>query len=64
MQPTAAGYCCNYTLNELKSVKEKSNQTPELVAERRHRVMTHFAELTGGDYSHENVIRVNRENNI
>ena len=64
MQPTAAGYCCDYTLDELKTIKEKSEQTPEIVAERRHRVMTNFAELTGGDYSHENVIRVNRENNI
>lgn len=64
MQPTAAGYCCDYTAAELRSIKEKSEQTPELVAKRRHRVMTNFAELTGSDYSHENVIRVNRENNI
>ena len=64
MQPTAAGYCCDYTADELKAVKEKSEQTPEIVAKRRHRVMTNFAELTGGDYSHENVIKVNRENNI
>lgn len=64
LQPTAAGYCCDYTAEELKAVKEKSTQTPEIVAERRNRVMGHFAELTGGDFSHENVIRVNRENNI
>ncbi len=64
MQPTAAGYCCDYTTEELTAVKEKSSQTPEIVAERRDRVMGHFAELTGGDFSHENVIRINRENNI
>ncbi len=64
MQPTAAGYCCDYTAAELKAVKEKSEQTPEAVAKRRAYVMTHFNELTGGDYSHENVIRMNRANNI
>jgi len=64
MQPTSAGYCCDYMIEELKTVKEQSDQTPEAVAKRRAYVMTHFNELTGGDYSHENVIRVNRENNI
>lgn len=64
MQPTAAGYCCDYTVEELKAVKEKSGQTPEAVAKRRTYVMTHFDALTGGDYSHENVIRVNRKYNI
>ncbi len=64
MQPTAAGYCCDYTIEELKTVKEKSEQTPEAVAKRRAYVMTHFNELTGGDYSHENVIRMNRKINI
>lgn len=64
MQPTSAGYCCDYTAEELRAVKERSNQTPEEVAKRRTYVMTHFNELTGGDYSHENVIRVNRKNNI
>ena len=64
MQPTAAGYCCDYTAEELKAVRERSVQTPEAVAKRRAYVMTHFNELTGGDYSHENVIRVNREQNV
>lgn len=64
MQPTAAGYCCDYTAADLAAVKESSVQTPEIVAERRHRVMTSFDALTGGDYSHENVIRVNREQNV
>ncbi len=64
MQPTAAGYCCDYTLEELKAVKEKSDQTPEAVAKRRTYVMTHFNELTGGDFSHENVIRMNRKINV
>ncbi len=64
MQPTSAGYCCDYTAEELKEVKEKSDQTPEVVAKRRAYVMTHFDELVGGDYSHENIIRMNRANNI
>lgn len=64
MQPTSAGYCCDYTASELKAVKEKSDQTPETVAKRRTYVMTHFNELAGGDFSHENVIRMNRKNNI
>ncbi len=33
----------------------------EGAAKRRTCVMTHFNELTGGDCSHENVIRVNRK---
>ncbi len=64
MQPNSAGYCCDYTVDELKAAKEKSDQTPQSVAKRRTYVMTHFDELTGGDYSHENVIRMNRKNNI
>ena len=64
MQPTSAGYCCDYTIDELKSVKENSEQTPESVAKNRQFVMSNFAELSGGDYSHENVIRINRKYNI
>ena len=64
MQPGSAGYCCDYTLDELKAIKEKSSQTPESVAKNRAKVMGNFAELTGGDFSHENVIKVNRKYNI
>ncbi|WP_458455196.1 NADPH-dependent F420 reductase [Methanobrevibacter sp.] len=64
MQPTSAGYCCDYTAEELKSVKEKSTQTPESVAENRAKIMGNFADLTGGDFSHENVISMNRKYNI
>ncbi len=64
MQPTSAGYCCDYTAEELVAVKAKSGQAPETVAKRRAYVMTHFNELAGGDFSHENIIRMNRENNI
>ncbi len=64
MQPTSAGYCCDYTAEELAAVKAKSDQTPETVAKRRAYVMTHFNELAGGDFSHESVIRMNRKNNI
>lgn len=64
MQPTSAGYCCDYTIDELKSIKEKSTQTPESVAKNRAKVMGNFADLTGGDFSHENVISMNRKYNI
>lgn len=64
MQPGSAGYCCDYTIDELKEIKEKSAQTPQSVAKNRAKVMGNFAELTGGDFSHENVISVNRKYNI
>lgn len=64
MQPSSAGYCCDYTLDELKAVKEKSAQTPESVAQNRKDFYSNFAELAGNDFSHENVIRLNRKYNI
>lgn len=64
MQPCSAGYCCDYTSEELKSIKEKSKQTPESVAKNRAKIMGNFSELTCGDFSHENVIRINRKYNI
>lgn len=64
MQPNSAGYCCDYTIEELKSIKEKSNQTPESVAENMNKIMGNFAEFAGGDFSHENVIKMNRKYNI
>ena len=63
-QPNSAGYCCDYTCEELKKVKEKSKQTKESVKENRKRVLMNFEKLTGGNFSHENVIKINRENNI
>ena len=63
-QPNSAGYCCDYTCEELKSVKEKSKQTKKSVMENRKEVFGNFAKLTGGDFSHENVIKVNRKYNI
>ena len=63
-QPNSAGYCCDYTCEELKEVKKKSKQTPESVKENRKKVFGSFAELTGGDFSHENVVKVNRKYNI
>ena len=63
-QPNSAGYCCDYTCEELKKIKEKSKQTKESVKENRKKIFGSFAELTGGDFSHENVIKVNRKYNI
>ena len=58
------GYCCDYTCEELKKIKEKSKQTKKSVIERRKEVFGNFAKLTGGDFSHENVIKVNRKYNV
>lgn len=63
-QPSSAGYCCDYTYEELKKVKTNSKQTEESVKENRKKVFGNFAELTGGDFSHENVIKVNRKYNL
>ena len=63
-QPNSAGYCCDYTCEELKKVKEKSKQTKESVKENRNRMMKNFETLTGGNFSHDNVIKINRENSI
>ena len=64
MQPSSAGYCCDYTLDELTEVKKKSVQTPESVAENRAYFYNNFAELASNDFSHENVIRLNRKYNV
>lgn len=64
MQPSSAGYCCDYTLDELKDIKEKSAQTPESVAQNRKDFYANFAELAGNDFSHENIIKLNRKYNI
>ena len=64
MQPNSAGYCCDYTVEELDLIKEKSNQTPESVAQNRNMIMGNFAEFAENDFSHENVIRMNRKYNI
>ena len=63
-QPNSARYCCDYTCDELKKVKEDSKQTKESVKENRKKVFGNFAELTGGDFSHENVIKINRKYNV
>ena len=47
----------------MKEIKEKSKQTKQSVKENRKRVLTNFQTLTGGNYSHENIIKINRENN-
>ena len=63
-QSNSAGYCWDYTCEELKAIKKKSKQTKKSVQEKRKEIMENFAKLTGGDFSHENVIKVNRANNI
>ena len=56
--------CCDYTCDELKKIKEKSTQTKESVKENRKKIFGNFEKLTGGDYSHENMIKVNRKYNV
>ena len=38
-QPNSAGYCCYYTCEELKQVKEKSKQTKESVKKKKKKVL-------------------------
>ena len=64
MQPCSAGYCCDYTLDELIVIKEKSAQTPESVVENRVYFYNNFSELANNDFNHENIIRLNRKYNI
>lgn len=62
-QPNSAGYCCDYTASELKDIQAQSQQTPDSVRHNRDKVMGNFAELTGGDFSHANILKVNRQYN-
>ncbi len=62
-QPNSPGYCCDYTADELRAVRRKSGATQESVFQNHKRFDAEFAALAGGDFSHENVIRLNREMN-
>ena len=63
-QPTSAGYCCDYTVEELREIKNKSSQTPQSVVKNRFETTMNFATLTSGDFSVDNIILVNRKYNI
>lgn len=62
-QPNSAGYCCDYTAEELREIKQKSAQNPQVIKERRAFLSTQMGELLNGDFSHENVIKINRKYN-
>lgn len=49
-QPNSAGYCCDYTTHELR--------------QNRAYAIAELPNMTGGDFSHENVIRANRILNV
>ncbi|WP_018676264.1 NADPH-dependent F420 reductase [Riemerella columbina] len=59
-QPNSPGYCCDYTAEELLQVRKRSIATKESVFLNHKRFDSEFTTLTDGDYSHDNVIRVNR----
>lgn len=63
-QPCSAGYCCDYTIDELREVKAKSSQTTESVTQNRKEMMNNFVTLADGDFSHENTIKINRKYHI
>lgn len=62
-QPNSAGYCCDYTAEKLRKIKENSSQNKEIIKERRAFLSSKMGELLGGDFSHQNVIKINREYN-
>ena len=62
-QPNSPGYCCDYTAEELNDIRSKSTATKESVFQNHKRFDAEFVALANGDFSHENVIRVNRELN-
>ncbi|MDD4417422.1 MAG: NAD(P)-binding domain-containing protein [Bacteroides graminisolvens] len=62
-QPNSPGYCCDYTAEMLKDIRCKSTATKESVFQNRKRFDAEFALLANDDFSHENVIRINRDFN-
>lgn len=62
-QPNSPGYCCDYTADELLQVQKMSNATKHSVHLNHKHSDAQFITLTGGDFSHENVIRINRSMN-
>ncbi|HED4421767.1 TPA: hypothetical protein R4326_002034 [Pasteurella multocida] len=61
---TVCDYCCDYAANELKLCREKSTQTPKSVCQNRAYAVGELPKLTGGDFSHENVIKANYSLNV
>ncbi len=63
-QPNSAGYCCDYTADELRQSRKNSAQTADSVRQNRAYALGELPKLTGGDFSHENVIKANRMLNV
>lgn len=63
-QPNSAGYCCDYTADELRQIRKNSAQTADSVRQNRTYAAAELPKLTGGDFSHENVIKANRILNV
>ncbi|AGH37329.1 reductase [Bibersteinia trehalosi USDA-ARS-USMARC-188] len=59
-QPNSAGYCCDYTADELRQSRANSAQTPNGVHQNRAYAVGELPKLTGGDFSHNKVIKANR----
>lgn len=62
--PNSAGYCCDYTTHELRQSRAKSAQTPTSVRQNCAYAIADLPKMTGGDFSHENVIWANRILNV
>lgn len=63
-QPNSAGYCCDYNADELRQSRKNSTQTADSVRQNRAYAAGELPKLTGGDFSHENVIKANRILNV
>lgn len=62
-QPGSAGYCCDYTAQQLQQVRANSTQTPDSVRTNNLHLMKNFAEIANNDFSAENIIKINRIRN-
>lgn len=63
-QPNSAGYCCDFTADELRQSRANSAQTPNSFRQNRAYAVGELPKLTGGDFSHDKVIGANRILNV
>lgn len=64
-QPNSAGYCCDYTADELQKVRQNSAQTPQSVAQNRKDYFVKNASLFADpNTTHEHIITASRAMNV
>lgn len=62
-QPNSAGYCCDYTAQELLQVQANSSQTPQSVTQNRKDYIVKYASLFTANSTHQDMINTNRAAN-